>query len=75
MKEKTSKISWLNLEGTPVHIDWWAFQVGTSFFLPCCKCRPLLYEIAKKARKAGVRIASKTVLENNVRGLRIWRID
>ena len=74
-KEKTSKVSWLHLEGTPVHIDWWAFQVGASFFLPCCRCQLLRYEISKKAKIAGVQVAYKTVIENNVRGIRTWRIS
>tara|TARA_R100000781_G_scaffold114954_1_gene88096 strand:+ start:173 stop:409 length:237 start_codon:yes stop_codon:yes gene_type:complete len=74
-KEITSKVSWLHLEGTPVHIDWWAFQVGTSFFLPCCHCTSLQNEIARKAKIAGVVIACKIEIKNNVKGLRTWRLD
>jgi|TARA_R100000479_G_C6239144_1_gene148119 hypothetical protein len=68
-------LSWINLEGTPVHIDWMAFPVGTSFFLPCCKCISLRNEIVNKAIVAGVEVRSKIIIENEVRGVRTWRLS
>ena len=68
-------LSRFNLEGTPVHIDWMAFHVGTSFFLPCCRCIALKNEIVNKAIVAGLEVDSRIVIENEVRGVRTWRLS
>ena len=55
-------------------MDWMAFQMGSSFFLPCCKCIALRNEILSKATRAGAKVACKLVIEKGVRGVRTWRV-
>ena len=50
-------------------------RIGTSFFLPCCRCIALKNEIVNKAIVAGLEVDSRIVIENEVRGVRTWRLS
>ena len=72
---KKLDLAWIHLEGVPLHINWIKFKTGDSFFLPCLQCKKLINEIKYKADKAGVSIVLKIVIENNIKGVRVWRTD
>ncbi len=74
LKNRSKDLSCIHLEDTPFHMDWMAFQMGSSFFLPCCKCIALRNEILSKATRAGAKVACKLVIEKGVRGVRTWRV-
>jgi hypothetical protein len=65
----------LHVEDVAVEMSWWDFKPGTSFFLPCLNCKKLHNEIEAKAKRAGVSIIKKTVFENKVKGIRVWRVS
>lgn len=54
---------------------WREMQPGDSFFVPMVgKTRGRgLYVCARRA--AGIEITTRTVVENGVKGIRVWRID
>ena len=67
-------ISYIDIGGALLHINWAAFRRGSSFFIPCIKCRSLRLQILKKATFAQVQVGCKYVIEKGVRGIRVWRV-
>ena len=62
------------IHGILFDVQWDKFEPHSSFFIPCLddkKAKKLLYTECKK-RKLQVRI--KTVIENYIRGVRVWRL-
>ena len=49
-------------------------RVGDSFFIPCLDCKPYRAEIRRVAEEFGVKVRSRSRVENYIRGLRVWRI-
>ena len=64
----------IQIHGILFDVQWDEFKLYSSFFIPCLddkKTKRLLYVECKK-RKLQVRI--KTVTENRIRGVRVWRL-
>ena len=62
------------IHGIVFDIQWDKFEPHSSFFIPCLndrKAKKLLYAECRK-RRLQVRI--KTVTENRIRGIRVWRL-
>jgi hypothetical protein len=62
------------IHGIVFDVQWDKFGVHSSFFIPCLddrKARKLLY-VECRERKLQVRI--KTVTEDRIRGVRVWRL-
>jgi hypothetical protein len=67
------------MERSVIHLDGWCIAVrwgdlywGDSFFVPTTNPRHDRRAIADSAKKAGCEIAMKLVIEDEVRGLRVW---
>ena len=53
---------------------WREMQPGDSFFVPGGKgSQKGIYHTGKTA--AGIKVTTRTVVENGVKGFRVWRID
>ena len=63
----------LTILNLPVAIEWHKFQPGTSFFIPCINRLPVQKYIAREARRLGLEVTTKCVVENYVYGVRVWR--
>ncbi len=65
----------IRIHGIEFDIDWSKFKPSSSFFIPCLNIKEgkRVLRIACKERKYKVRI--KTVVENKIRGLRVWRLE
>ncbi|MEI2419605.1 hypothetical protein V6O07_04980 [Arthrospira platensis SPKY2] len=50
-------------------------DVGDSFFVPGTTTKSLGSAAANAAKKLGVVFATRTVTENGVTGVRIWRVE
>jgi hypothetical protein len=59
----------------PVLIKWEKFQPGASFFIPCIDRRLTQRFIEKEAKRIGVQVLCKQVVEKEKYGLRVWRVD
>ena len=62
------------IHGIVFDVQWDKFEIYSSFFIPCLndrKAKKLLYAECRK-RRLQVRI--KTVTENRIRGIRVWRL-
>jgi hypothetical protein len=56
------------------NIDWRRFRVGWSFFVPCLLLQEGRETIATVAKRLGFKVLIKPVIEDGIKGLRVWRI-
>ena len=64
----------MQIEGVTYEVNWRAFRKGTSLFFPCLdqvRARAQLMVVLKRLR---IKVLVKPVIENSIRGLRIWRL-
>ena len=47
---------------------------GTSFFIPCLDCKAAKIEIRKETKRLKFKVAMKVVIEEGIRGVRVWRL-
>jgi len=62
------------IENRSYNINWKAFKVGTSFFVPCLdgsKAKKVIQSVTKRLK---VNVLMQIVIESGVRGVRVWRI-
>ena len=59
----------------PLLIEWGKFKPGTSFFVPCVDRREVERFVRREARRLQLNVVCKQVVENNILGLRVWRVD
>lgn len=63
------------IDGIAYEINWPEFTVGSSFFVPCIHDEEGRARIEAKMRRLGYRVIIKIVIEDDIRGLRVWRIS
>lgn len=64
----------MKIESVTYQLDWSKFRRGHSFFVPCIdeeKARKTLGQVTRRLR---IRTVSKVVVEDGVKGLRVWRV-
>jgi hypothetical protein len=64
----------MRIEGITYQINWRAFKRGTSFFVPCLDTEAALKEVRRNTKRLKYNVVSKIVIEDNVRGVRTWRL-
>ena len=64
----------MKIEQVDYNINWRNFKAGYSFFIPCIACTEAKKTLREVARKAKMNIVMKTVIEDGVRGVRVWRV-
>jgi hypothetical protein len=62
------------VEKVSYQIDWRKFKKGTSFFIPCLDCRKAKKEILCTTDRLKINVLQKVVIEDGIRGLRVWRV-
>jgi hypothetical protein len=65
----------LTILNLPILIQWDKFKVGTSFFIPCIDRRLTERFVKTEAKRIGVTVLCKQVVEKGKYGLRVWRVD
>jgi hypothetical protein len=55
-------------------VAWKRFKKGTSFFVPCIRLEEGVESVKAVTRRLGYRVAIKIVIEDGIKGLRVWRI-
>lgn len=63
------------IDGIRYDLNWPEFTVGSSFFVPCIHDEEGRARIEAKMRRLGYRVIIKVVIEDGIRGLRVWRIS
>jgi len=62
------------IENKSYNINWKAFKAGTSFFVPCLdgiKAKKTIQNVTKRLK---IDVLMQIVIENGVRGVRVWKI-
>ncbi len=62
------------VEKVTYEINWSKFRAGYSFFIPCLNPRKSRKDIVNVTKRLGYKTATKVVIVDGVRGIRIWRI-
>jgi len=62
------------IDGVAYYVNWENFQPGSSFFIPTVNPDATKKELKRMARDKGFEIAMKVSLEENVKGVRVWRV-
>ena len=52
-------------------IRW--LDVGQTFYIPCLDTTTTKKKIKEAANAFGVKVIMRTVIENGIRGVRVWR--
>ena len=63
------------VEGVHYAIDWENFTIGSSFFIPCVDDVQARERIETKMRRLRYYVIIKLVIEDGIRGLRVWRTN
>jgi len=64
----------MRIQGISYDINWRNFRVGTSFFVPCLDDSSAKKEVLRTTKRLRVNVFIKVVVEEGVKGLRVWRI-
>jgi len=64
----------MKVEALTYNVNWRNFKRGHSFFIPCVNTSAAKKDILAVVRKQKFDIVMKVVIEENVRGVRVWRV-
>jgi hypothetical protein len=64
----------MRIEGITYQINWKAFRRNTSFFIPCLDPKAAKEKILRITRRLRYNVIIKEVIEEGVRGVRIWKV-
>jgi hypothetical protein len=64
----------MRVHGISFNVDWKTFRVGTSFFIPCLDAAEAKKQVLRVTKRLGFAVRTRTVVEENIQGLRVWRI-
>jgi hypothetical protein len=62
------------VDGINYEVNWRKFSVGASFFVPCIHADQAKEDVQQVVRRFKFRIVTKVVIEEGIRGLRVWRV-
>lgn len=64
----------MRVHGLSFEIDWSKFKPGRTFFIPCLDLETAKKEIRAVIKRLKYSVEMRGVIENGVKGLRVWRI-
>ena len=64
----------MKVDSVTYQIDWFKFRKGYSFFVPCIDHVAAREEVARVTKRLGIPVETKVVIEEGVKGLRVWRV-
>ena len=64
----------MRIHGISFNVNWEKFGVGYSFFIPCLDPDEAEKQVKRTAKRLGFTIKTKVTIEENVKGLRVWRV-
>lgn len=62
------------IDGVTYEVDWGAFKLGTSFFIPCINAVAARRVVTEHAQAQFYAVLIRDVVEDGIRGLRVWRV-
>lgn len=64
----------MKVETVSYQIDWSKFRKGYSFFVPCIDHEAARDAIAKTMKRLKMSVLTRVVVEEGIKGLRVWRV-
>jgi hypothetical protein len=64
----------MRINGIDYNVDWTKFRIGWSFFVPCLRLRESERTVIEIAKRLGFKVVTKPVIEDGIKGLRVWRV-
>ena len=64
----------MRIDGVDYAINWPEFTIGSSFFVPCLGVTKGSMAIKRKMRRLKFAVIVRVVVEDGIKGLRVWRI-
>lgn len=64
----------MKVHGISFEINWSKFKPGRTFFIPCLDLDFAKKEVEAVAKRLRYSVEMKGVVENGIKGLRVWRI-
>lgn len=64
----------MRIDGVDYQLNWEDFTVGSSFFIPCVGVTQAKELIERKMKRLNYNVLVKIVIEDSIRGIRVWRI-
>jgi hypothetical protein len=64
----------MQVEKVSYYINWKAFKKGWSFFIPCLNPTEAKKELLRTTNRLRIRVLTKVVIVEGVKGLRVWRM-
>ena len=64
----------MKIDGVTYQLAWDKFRIGSSFFVPCLDDVKARERVEQKMKRLGYATIIKLVVEDGVRGLRVWRV-
>ena len=64
----------MQIETVSYNINWRKMHKGYSFFVPCINHKAARKTLAATAERLGIELVTKVVIEDGVKGLRVWRV-
>lgn len=64
----------MKIETLSFKINWRNFRKGYSFFVPCIDEAAARAELARVTKRLKMEVVTKVVVEDGVKGLRVWRL-
>lgn len=61
------------IETLSYKVNWRNFKKGYSFFVPCIDEKAAKEEVMRVARRLRFEVVTKIVVQDGVKGLRVWR--
>ena len=74
MKQGVLKTDDLNPDGVRVIVEWDELVAGASVFIPCINTEEAMRQAAKITVKKDYKTEARVVIENDILGIRIWRM-
>jgi len=62
------------VEGVSYNVNWKTFRRGTSFFIPCLDTVKARRKILVTTNRLRIEVLAKAVIEEGIKGLRIWKV-
>jgi hypothetical protein len=62
------------VERISYNVNWRNFKTGYSIFIPCLNSDVAKKDILRVTKRLKMEVLFKVVIEEGVKGLRIWRI-
>ena len=63
----------MKIETVIYQINWGKFRTGYSFFVPCIDHKAAKATIATITKRLKMSVLVKLVIEDGIKGLRVWR--